>query len=66
MLTKNCNNCADGKKVIVNINPGKNIFLQKCKYIDNKFQVITQSKCVVELLGSLVKLMGQRFESYQN
>lgn len=36
----NCENCGDGKKVIVSIDPEKNVFCNECKYIDNKFQVM--------------------------
>ena len=51
--TGNCDDCADEKKVVVNINLGKNVFCKEWKYIDNKFQVVTQSKCIGELLESL-------------
>ena len=51
--TGNCYDCADEKKVVVNINLGKNVFCKEWKYIDNKFQVVTQSKCIGELLESL-------------
>ena len=36
----NCENCGDGKKVIVNVDPEKDVFCKECKYIDNKFQVM--------------------------
>ena len=45
--------CADDKKIIVNADPGINIFWQRME-IYYKFQRMTQSKCVGELLESLV------------
>ena len=50
---RNCEDCGDGKKVIVNIDPGKMFFAKNGKS-NSKFQVMTQSKCVGELLESLV------------
>ena len=48
-----CEDCADSKKVILNVDPRKNVFNKEWKYIDNKFQVMTQSKCVSGLSESL-------------
>ena len=45
---RNCED-PDGKKVIVNIDPEKNVFCNEWKYSDIKFQVMTQSMSISEL-----------------
>ena len=40
--------------MIVIIDPGKDVYCKEWKYIDNKFQVITQSKCISKRLVSLL------------
>ena len=54
MQAENCEDCADGKKMILNIDSGKNVLCKEWNYIDNKFQALTQSKCVHELLENSV------------
>lgn len=51
---ENCDDCADSKNGIMNIDPGKNVLCKEWKYIDIKFQVMTQRKYIGGLLESLV------------